>query len=85
MNNLLADGRFPNGELYEVRPWGSWYVGINSVQRLRLGNKFYTEWGLGLSWYNFKFQNDNVLISKDENGVIFAEGLILPLITRKAN
>ncbi len=75
MNNLLADGRFPNGELYEVRPWGSWYVGINSVQRLRLGNKFYTEWGLGLSWYNFKFQNDNVLISKDENGVIFAEGL----------
>lgn len=84
MNNFISDGRFPGGELYEVRPWGSWYVGLNSVQRLRLGGKFYTEWGLGLSWYNFKFQNDNVLISKDENGVIFSEGLNPAINYRKS-
>ncbi|MCS6974886.1 MAG: hypothetical protein N2044_08800 [Cyclobacteriaceae bacterium] len=75
MNNYLTDGNFPNGELYEVRPWGSWYVAMNSVQRMRIGGKFYTEWALGLSWYTFKFENDNLVISKDENGVIFAEDL----------
>lgn len=75
LNNFISNGNFPSGELYEVRPWGSWYVALNSVQRLRLGGKFYTEWGLGISWYNFKFQNDNVLISKDENGLIFSEDL----------
>lgn len=75
LNNFMEGKSFPNGELYEVRPWGSWYVGINSVQRLRIGGKFYTEWALGLSWYNFKFENDNVLISKDENGVILTEDL----------
>jgi hypothetical protein len=75
VNNYLSDGKFPdeNNELYAVRPWGSWYVGINSVQHTHVGGKFFIEWGLGLSWYNFKFQQDNILISKDENGVIFSE------------
>ncbi len=75
LNNFMSEGKFPTGELYEVRPWGSWYLALNSVQRLRLGGKFYTEWGLGLSWYTFKFQNDNVLVSKDENGIIFTEDI----------
>ncbi len=34
-NNYLADDQFPDGsEPYAVRPWGSWYVGVNSVQRV---------------------------------------------------
>ncbi len=74
-NYLTTDGRFPGGELYEIRPWGSWFVGLNSVHRSRVTNKFYLEWGLGMSWYNFKFQEDNVRISKTENGVSFAEDL----------
>jgi hypothetical protein len=75
VNNYLSDGKFPDDtdELYSVRPWGSWYLGINSTQRTHVGGKFYIEWGAGLSWYNFKFQKDNILMSKDENGVIFAE------------
>ncbi|MBX2967093.1 MAG: hypothetical protein KF845_13185 [Cyclobacteriaceae bacterium] len=75
VNNYLSDGKFPdtNNELHSVRPWGSWYVGINSVQHMRVSRKFFVEWGLGLSWYNFKFQQDNILVSKDENGVIFSE------------
>ncbi|WKZ60570.1 MAG: hypothetical protein QY309_03630 [Cyclobacteriaceae bacterium] len=77
VNNYLEDGKFPdeNNELYSVRPWGSWYVGINSVQHTHVGGKFFIEWGLGLSWYNFKFQQDNILIGKDENGVFFEEDL----------
>jgi hypothetical protein len=75
INNFLAsDGQLPDeNELYAVRPWGSWYVGINSTQRTRLSRNFFMEWGLGVSWYNFKFENDNVLISKDADQVLFTE------------
>ena len=74
-NNYLSDGKFPdsNNELYSVRPWGSWYVGLASIQRTRLGKKFFLEWGLGVNWYNFKFQKDNILIQKDDNGITFVE------------
>lgn len=74
MNNYLSDGKFPDEDnsLYTVKPWGSWYVGINSVQRTRMANKFYLEWSLGISWYNFKFQNEQTLITKDDNSVIFS-------------
>jgi len=73
-NNYLSDGKFPdqNNSLYTVRPWGSWYVGINSVQRTRLASMFYLEWSLGVSWYNFKFQNEQSQITKDDNSVLFA-------------
>lgn len=75
VNNYLSNGKFPddNNELYSVRPWGSWYVGINSIQRTHVGGKLFIEWGLGLSWYNFKFQKDNILITKNEDGVQFNE------------
>jgi hypothetical protein len=75
-NNYLTPGNsFPNqnNELYSVRPWGSWYVGINSIERTRLARKFFLEWGLGVSWYNFKFENDRLRMSKDANSVIFSE------------
>ncbi len=72
-NNYLESGKFPdqNNSLYSVRPWGSWYVALNSIQRTRLANKFFLEWGGGFSWYNFKFQNDKVQMTKDDNGVSF--------------
>jgi hypothetical protein len=74
-NNYLSDGKFPNStdELYSVRPWGSWYVGLASIQRTRLARKFFLEWGIGVNWYNFKFEEDNVLIQKDDNGTHFVE------------
>ena len=72
-NNWLSDGKFPdnNDELYSVRPWGSWYVGLASIQRTRLARKFFLEWGIGVNWYNFKFQDDNVKIVKDDDGTHF--------------
>jgi hypothetical protein len=74
-NNYLTDGKFPDNDnaLYSVRPWGSWYVAASSIQRTRLGSKFFVEWGVGLSWYNFKFQKDNIQISKTDTGVEFVE------------
>lgn len=75
MNNYLENGHFPDGgnQLYTVKPWGSWYVALNSTLRTRLSGKFYIEWGAGVSWYNFKFSNFKVGITKDDNGVIFYE------------
>lgn len=74
-NNYLENGKFPDAsnQLYTVRPWGSWYVGLNSVLRTRLARKFFVEWGGGVSWYNFKFANDKTVLSKDDNGVVFSE------------
>jgi hypothetical protein len=74
-NNYLSDGKFPDSdnELYSVRPWGSWYVGLASIQRTRMAKKFFLEWGLGVNWYNFKFQKDNILIQKDDDGITFVE------------
>ena len=74
-NNYLSDGKFPDadGATYAVRPWGSWYLAINSTQRTRFGRNFFLEWGLGMNWYNFKFQKDNVVIVQDDNGAQFVE------------
>ena len=76
-NNYLEDGKFPdnNNALYAVRPWGSWYIAGSSVQRTRVGRNFFLEWGVGLSWYNFKFQNDDVTIQKNDDGVVFLNDL----------
>lgn len=77
-NNYLQDGKFPDNtdEKYSVRPWGSWYIAMASVQRTRLGKKFFLEWGLGMSWYTFKFQDDDVLMQKTDNGVEFVSANI---------
>ncbi len=76
-NNYLTDGKFPDetNELYSVRPWGSWYVGLNQVMRTRVTRKFFIEWGAGVSWYNFKFQNDRTIITKNQDDISFSEDI----------
>lgn len=75
-NYVSSNGNFPDGnELYAVRPWGSWYVGVNSIQRTKLAKHFLLEWGLGASWYNFKFEQDNLIVDRNEFGVTFNEDL----------
>jgi hypothetical protein len=69
-NNFLSDGKFKD-TLYSVRPWGSWYFAASTIQRTRAGRNFFLEWGLGISWYNFKFQNDDVMMQKTDDGVEF--------------
>ena len=73
VNNYVSNGQSPSqsNSLYTVHPWGSWYVGLNSIYRTRMASKFFLEWGGGVSWYNFKFENSQVVMSKDDNGVYF--------------
>jgi hypothetical protein len=73
-NNFLNNGSFPDKDnaAFAVRPWGSWYIAFNSVQRSRLGRNFFLEWGAGISWYTFKFQNANTVIERTDSGVEFS-------------
>jgi hypothetical protein len=76
MNNYLSDGKYPGAnELYNVRPWGSWYIGLSSTQYTRISNHFSLEWGLGVNWYNFKFENNNILVTKTEDEVLFTKDI----------
>lgn len=73
-NNWLENGRdFPNDndELYSVRPWGSWYVGLNSTNTTWIGGPLNLNWGFGVSWYNWKFEDDDVLAVHTDTGVDF--------------
>jgi hypothetical protein len=76
LNNFLSDGEFPDDSApYAVRPWGSWYVGIASVQKSRIARNFFLEWGLGMNWYTFKFEDDNIRIVKTDDGVEFTQDM----------
>lgn len=72
-NNWLQNGSFPdkNNASYSVKPWGSWYIAFNSIQRSRLGKNFFLEWGGGISWYTFKFQDASTRLQRNDYGVTF--------------
>ncbi len=56
--NLLNDGDFPSSsDLYQVKPIGSTFVGLNWNHTSHISGKLYIDWGGGLSWYNYKFEN----------------------------
>ncbi len=72
-NNFLQDGKFPGSDdLYAVRPWVSCYFGFASVKSTRLAKKVFLQWSIGMNWYNFKFENDDVQLIKTDDGVVFA-------------
>lgn len=75
MNNWVEDGEFPNDNNapYSVRPWGSWYVGLNAINDTHIGGPLHLEWGVGVSWYNFKFENEATRISEGNDVVVFSE------------
>lgn len=59
LNNWIEDGEFPDGNNspYSIKPFGSWYVGLNSTNRTWVAGPIFIEWGLGLNWYNWKLQD----------------------------
>jgi hypothetical protein len=80
MNNYMQDGKFPDesNELYSVKPWGSWYVGMNATNRTHAFGPLYFDWGAGISWYNFKFQNTRTRLEKDNIEVNYFEDPTVP-------
>ncbi|MBL6448134.1 hypothetical protein JMN32_17580 [Fulvivirga sp. 29W222] len=74
-NNYLQDGEFPNDNdaPYSVKPFGSWYVSLRSINDTHIGGPLHLLWGPDVSWYNFKFENENIRLSKVNDQVIFSE------------
>lgn len=73
LNNILEDGKSPqeNNELYAVKPFGSWNFSINSVHDTHITGALHLQWGGGISWYNFKFEDATARINKLDDGIEF--------------
>ncbi|WP_143959898.1 hypothetical protein [Litoribacter populi] len=69
VNNYLEDGNFPSGASpYSVKGWGSWNVGLNWMASQRVAKGAYWDFGLGVQWYNFKFEDTRFqAINQDGN------------------
>ncbi len=54
-----------------VKPWGSWYVALNSKSTWKASKNFHVKSSLGVSWYNFKFEDRSQIAVKTPDGLEF--------------
>ena len=72
INNYFEDGGIPGpGAPYAVKGWGSWNVGLNWLASQKMDEGLYWDFGLGVQWYNFKFENASMQAQTSESGVEF--------------
>lgn len=73
INNFLENGQYPdaNNEQYSVRPWGSWYVALMPTWQTHIAGVFAIDYGAGISWYNYKFQDPRTRLVEGVDGVVF--------------
>lgn len=71
-NYLNTDNQLPSSDQpYAVKGWGSWNVGLNWMASQRLSKGFYWDFGLGVQWYNFKFENRDYQAVRGDNAIDF--------------
>ena len=75
--NWLQDGDFPsnNNELYTIRPWLTWYLGLNSNFNTPVAGPLLIQWGFGLTHQDIKFQNNRTRMIQGPEMVEFSEDL----------
>ena len=74
--NFLSDGEFPSSsDLYQVKPIGSTYVGLNWNHVSYLSGPLYLDWGGGFTWYNYKFENAATRLDPNGGELNFVEDL----------
>jgi hypothetical protein len=74
INTFFENGNIPGGiKPHSPKGWGSWNIGWNWMASQKLSKGRYWDFGLGLSWYNFKLDNANYQILGTENGVSFVD------------
>lgn len=73
LNNWMNGGQFPDetDQQFAVKPWGSWYFALNSVNRTWISGPLFLDWGMGVSWYNWKMQDAATVIEKGTTGIEF--------------
>ncbi len=73
-NNWLLNGTdFPNetNESFAVRPWGSWYVGLSSINKTWIGGPLFLDWGFNGTFYNWKLEDDAFQVVRGDEQVEF--------------
>lgn len=74
--NFLSDGEFPSSsDLYQVKPIASTYVGLNWNHVSYMSGSLYLDWGAGLTWYNYKFENAATRLDPNGGELNFIEDL----------
>ena len=74
--NLLNDGEFPSSsDLYQVKPIGSTFVGLSWNHTSYISGPLYLDWGGGLTWYNYKFENAAARLDPNGGELNFVEDL----------
>lgn len=75
INNYLdGNGNFPGSSSpYAVRGWGSWNVGLNWMASQRISKGFHWDLGLGVQWYNFKFENRDFQAVRGDGEIDFIQ------------
>ncbi|WP_291785611.1 outer membrane beta-barrel protein [Cecembia sp.] len=61
------------GDAPSIRPWGSWNPAINMAYSYKPGKNFSLKSMLGVSWYNFKFEDSNIQALRGPEGIVFNE------------
>lgn len=56
-----------------VKPWGSWYVALNTTGTWKASKNFHLKSALGVNWYNFKFEETDIIAVKTPDGIEFQE------------
>ncbi|MCR9013491.1 outer membrane beta-barrel protein [Aquiflexum gelatinilyticum] len=75
LNNYLDNnGQFPKStQPYAVRGWGSWNVGLNFFASQKISKGFRFDLGMGVQWYNFKFENRDFQAVRGEDAIEFIQ------------
>jgi hypothetical protein len=68
INTWIGDDAAP-----AVKPWGSWNPAINYQYTYKASKNFNLKSTLGVSWYNFKFEDRNLQTLRGADGLIFVE------------
>lgn len=86
MNNYLEDGKSVDSNApYAVKPWGSWYIALKSINDTHIDGKLHLHWGGDVSWYTFKYENPSVRLEMGEEGLIFNQDAIQDAHKSKLN
>ena len=73
-NNYLDDGEFPSSsDLYKIKPVGSHFWAINWNHVSKVSGPLYLDWGGGINWYNFKYENPATRLDSQGGQLTFVE------------
>ncbi|MFD2033475.1 hypothetical protein ACFSKL_01675 [Belliella marina] len=71
---LTENGNFPSSsEAHSTKGWGSWNVGLNWMASQKIAKGFYWDFGLGVQWYNFKFENRDFQAVRGDETIEFLQ------------